>query len=131
MPMQIAWDTEVPNTILYTLGAYWTWDEYFRAFKEEQIMGESLGSTPYFTIGDMTRARLIPHGPLFNHLSYSFLTSPPNFQHAFIVTTNSVIVSMLKLAIQTVPHVRSQMTILHMMTEARSRIRELQASGKS
>ncbi|HUN09910.1 MAG TPA: hypothetical protein PLQ56_25125 [Aggregatilineales bacterium] len=122
MPIRIEWDPVVANTILYTIDSYWTWDEYLTAFMKEQTMGRSLEEAPYFTIGDMTRTRLVPRGPLFSHLTYSSHTSPPNFQHAYIVSRDNFIANMMKITIQAVPHLSKTMSLVHSMEEARIKI---------
>jgi hypothetical protein len=122
MPIQVMWDTQLPQTILYTFDTFWTWEEYLTAFMQEQTMGRSLGDAPYFTIADLTHARLVPHGPLFRNLTYTAHTSPPNFQHAYLVSNSTFIANLMKVTIQAVPHLAQTMSLVFSMDEARSHI---------
>lgn len=65
------WDDEERRTIRYTATGRWTWDEFYGALEEAQVMMDGSPHTSIDFIVDMRRGNLLPSNALshFGRLS--------------------------------------------------------------
>ncbi len=90
MGIQIAWDTVLPNTVLYTLKGRWTTAEYLQAFEQELRMASTLQGERYDVIADLLESTSIIGGSFLNYFYGTFKRNPPNIGILMVVTQNPI-----------------------------------------
>lgn len=127
MTVNVTWDTEEDNTILYKFIGKWTWQEFLLGFEKEIEMAASLGDTPYFVIGDTRQGPWLPGGSGITHIYSVFKRYPKNWGITMIVTQSGFIRAMYKVGARVHPDAKNAFNIVASIEEAREAIRQRKA----
>lgn len=119
MPVQVYWDTEFENVIMYVVEDVWTWTDIIDAFQSKLKLVETLQGQRYHTIVDMQKTSILPDtNSAIAHLREIYQQIPPNEGHIVFVTQNQFFLIFLNLFMRVVPHAKSNMFIKATVDEA-------------
>ena len=124
MTVNVAWDSEIEDVIVYQFLHKWTWDEFLLAFNEECLMAKAIGNRQYDVIGDTSQGATLPIGAGITHIYSVYKRYPKNWGITMIVTQNGFLRTMHKIGARVHPDAKNAFVVVSTLEEARNAIRE-------
>ncbi|MDX1994226.1 MAG: hypothetical protein SF029_17705 [bacterium] len=132
MGIEVVWDEQVENVIVYKFQAKWTWHEFLVAFYEHELpMAQFLDGQPYAVIGDLLNSQPLPPGSGITHVYGIFKKYPANHTLTMIVTPNSFVRTLLSVGMRVYPETRTAFASVDTLDEARNQIRQRFGQGQA
>ncbi len=125
MSIEVTWDDQLNDVIIYHFTDKWTWNEFLVAFEQYEVaMASSLNGRPYAVIGNLLQSQPLPPGSGVQHVYGVFKKYPTNWKMTVIVTPSNFVRTLLTVGKRLHPDTRDGFIAVNTLDEAHQAICE-------
>ncbi len=127
MSIEVTWDEQSENVLLYRFSGVWDWPDFTRAIERSIELAQTLNGQRYDVIGCFLASSRVPAGAGISYVYSAFKRKPANCGVTVVVTRSAFVRSLVEILGRVYPETRRAFTVASTLEEARAliaRVRE-------